>query len=424
MKRAAIVTLLLVTCTSFAVAENWPSWRGPQRNGVSGEKGVPTTWSKTDNVAWRVALPGQGGATPIGWGDKIFVTSAAGSDLVLMCVGTDGKVHWKQVVGSGNKKVRGDEGNYASPTPCTDGQHVWTFFGNGLLACYDMDGKEVWKTDVSQRFGKFKIAFGMSSTPILDGDKLYLQLIHGEGNPKTREATVVALDKSTGETVWRHSRESDAVKECEHSYASPFLYREGDVEYLITHGADYAVGHRLSDGEELWRVGRLNPKGKYNQTLRFVASPVGAEGLLVIPSAKNGPVLALNAKLTGDVSEKEEAFAWVRPRGTPDVPSPLIKDGLVYLCRENGNLVVVDAKSGEEFYEKRTVSDRYRASPVYADGYIYVTSRKGIVSVVKAGREFELVSSNEMGEELSASPAISNGRKYLRTFDALYAIEK
>ncbi len=423
MRFAAIVTLL-VTFSSPVLAENWPSWRGPLRNGVSGEKGVPTQWDKTKSVAWRVSLPGQGGATPIVWDNKIFVTSAEGNDLVLICISTDGKELWKQSVGSGNKKVRGDEGNYASPTPSTDGKHVWAFFGNGLLGCYDMDGKEAWKFNVADRFGKLKIAFGMSSTPILDGDRLFLQLIHGEGNPKTREAVVVALDKSTGETIWKHSRESDAIKECEHSYASPFLYREGDHEFLITHGADYAVGHQLSDGKELWRVGRLNPKGSYNQTLRFVSSPVGSEGLIVIPSAKGGPVLALNANLSGDVSKKEDAFAWIRPRGTPDVPSPLIKDGLVYLCRENGNLVVIDAKSGEEIYEKRTVSDRHRASPVFADGHIYLTSRKGIVNVVKAGREFELVSANDMGEEMSASPAVSGGRIYLRTFDALYAIEK
>jgi outer membrane protein assembly factor BamB len=166
----------------------------------------------------------------------------------------------------------------------------------------------------------------------------------------------------------------------------------------------------------------LNPAGSYNPTLRFVASPVAAEGKIVIPSAKNGPVFCLKPDLAGDITDQESAYLWKREAGTPDVPSPLIHEGLVYLCRENGNLVCLDAQTGKEHYEKRTFPDRYRASPVYADGKIYVTGRKGVITVLKAGKEYEQLAQNEMKEEISASPAISNGRIYLRTFQRLYAI--
>jgi outer membrane protein assembly factor BamB len=124
------------------------------------------------------------------------------------------------------------------------------------------------------------------------------------------------------------------------------------------------------------------------------------------------------------VTESKETVAWRWPNNTPDVPSPLVVDGLVYLCRENGNLIVADAKTGEEVYTQPTTRDRHRASPVYADGHVYLTARKGIVTVVKAGREFEVVSQNDLEESTAASPVISGGRIYLRTFDALYAIGK
>jgi outer membrane protein assembly factor BamB len=295
---------------------------------------------------------------------------------------------------------------------------------NGVLACYDMEGKEVWKLDVQDRYGKLSIAFGLTSTPVLDGDRLYLQLIHGEGNPETREAVVVALDKLTGAEIWKADRPSDGRAECEHSYASPVLYRDADREYLLTHGADYIVAHDLKDGSEIWRCGGLNPKGNYNPTLRFVASPLAVPGLIVVPSAKNGPVLAIRPEAQGDVTASESWLKWVRESNTPDVPSPLLVDGLVYLCRENGNLICLDAKTGEEFYQEPTERDRHRASPVYADGKIYLTGRKGVVNVVQTGKEFKILARNDMGEQISASPAISNGTIYLRTFDALYAIRK
>lgn len=418
----AAVSLTLMT--SLARAENWAQWRGEKLDGVSHEKGLPTTWSKTEGIAWRLPLPGAAGATPVVWGERIFLTSLDGDKLVLICVGTDGKEQWKQVVSTGNKDVRGDEGNSASPSPCTDGKHVWAFMADGALACYTVEGKEAWKFNIQDRYGKLNIAFGMTSTPVLDGSRLYLQLIHGEGDPETREAVVVCLDAPTGKEIWQQPRPSDGKKECEHSYASPVIYRDDKQAFLITHGADYVVAHDLEDGHELWRCGDLNPKGSYNPTLRFVASPVAVPGMIVVPSAKKGPVFCLKPDIKGDVSDDKSAFHWQMLRGTPDVPSPLVQDGLVYLCREDGFLVCLDAQTGEEHYTEPTARGRHRASPVYADGKIYLSSRDGVVSVVKAGQEFELLAKNEMQESLSASPAIANGRIYLRTFNALYAIGK
>jgi outer membrane protein assembly factor BamB len=418
------VSFVFALSASALLADNWPQWRGAKLDGISTEKNVPIKWSKTENVLWRVPMPGRGGATPVVWGDRIFVSSADEKSLVLMCVGTDGKLLWKQTVAGGDKYVRDDEGNFASPTPATDGKHVWVLMGTGDLACFTAQGQEVWKLNVEDRYGKLNIQFGMASTPVLDKGRLYLQLIHGEGRPETQEAAVVCLDAASGDEIWKTKRPSDARAECEHSYASPTLYRDAEREYLLTHGADYIVAHDLKDGREIWRCGDLNPKGNYEPTLRFVASPVCVPGMIVVPSAKNYGVVCLKPDGMGDITDSEEAAYWKWEQNTPDVPSPLIVGDYVYLCRENGNLICADAKTGKELYTEMTVRDRHRASPVYANGHIYLTGRKGIVTVVKEGPKFEIVSQNDLQESTSSSPAISNGRIYIRTFDALYAIGK
>ena len=425
-------TVIVFACVFAAAeglhAENWPQWRGPLGNGVSRETGIATEWGPDKNVAWRLPLPGPAGATPVVWNDRIFLTSVSGSDLVLLCAGTDGKERWSKTISTGNKSVRGDEGNFASPSPCTDGEHVWTFMGTGDLACFDFDGNEVWKFNLQDRYGQFKIQFGMASTPVLFGDRLYFQVLHGDYQKETQEGYVVALDKLTGNEAWKVPRNTGAYGENEHSYASPVLYNFGNLQYLITHGGDYAVAYNLTDGSELWRCGGLNPqddpKKKYHEFLRFVASPGVGEGIVVIPSAKNYPVIALRPDISGDVTDDTDAHLWVRPQDTPDVPSPLIYDDLVYLCRENGNLLCLDARTGQEYYHERTQRDRHRASPVYADGKVYLSARGGKVTVVEAGKQFKVVSTNDLGEEVSASPVIANGTLYYRTFDALWAIRK
>ena len=424
--RCLVLLSVSVGFSASALSDNWPGWRGPAGNGLSTEKNLPTEWSPTKNVAWKLELPGSAGASPVVWDKQIFLTSVnAGGDLVLMSVSTDGKELWKQVVASGNKDARGDEGNSASPSPVTDGKHVWSFMGEGTLGCYTVEGKEVWKLNLQDRYGKFSIQFGMSSTPVLDNGVLYFQLIHGEGDPKTREACVVALDGATGKEVWKVDRPSDAEAENEHSYASPMMYQDGKTKLLLSHGADFIVAHDLKDGHEVWRCGGLNRRDDkvlpYDPTLRFVASPVSAPGIIVVPSAKQHPVLAIRPTGSGDITGKTDKQLWAWKR-TPDVPTPVILDDLVYLCMENGNLTVLEAMTGKEVYSEATHRQRHRASPVVADGKLYMTARDGRITVVQTGREFKTLAVNELGEDQSSSPAISNGTIYLRTFKHLWAI--
>jgi outer membrane protein assembly factor BamB len=248
-------------------------------------------------------------------------------------------------------------------------------------------------------------------------------LIHGDGNAETREAVVVCLDKATGSELWKQPRPSEAFAENEHSYASPTLYRDSEQAFLLTHGADYIVAHNLDDGRELWRCGGLQP-AKYNPTLRMVASPVAVPGLIVAPSAKEGQVVAIRPGGSGNITDNPKYKIWTY-FPTPDVPSPLVVDDLVYFFRESGTLICADAKTGEKVYEERAaISDKNRASPLYADGNIYLASRNGTITVVKAGRKFEKVWETSLDDSIASSPVIASGRLYLRSNTALWAFGK
>ncbi|QDT33365.1 outer membrane protein assembly factor BamB family protein [Thalassoglobus polymorphus] len=424
-------SLILTVCMLPAVslAENWPQWRGPNGNSVSNETGIPVEWSKTKNVAWRLELPGSAGATPVVWEDQIFLTSAEGDDLVLMSVSTSGKELWKKKVATGNQDARSGEGNSASASPTTDGKHVWCFFGTGDLACYTVDGEEVWAYNVQEKYGRFSIQFGMTSTPILYKGDLYLQLIHGEMREDYTVGKVIKLDSKTGKEIWAVDRPSNATFECKHSYASPFVYDDGKQSFLVTHGADFTGGYSLEDGTELWRFEGLNGPSKYNPgkldpTFRFVSSPGVVDGSIIIPTAKRGPTIALKVSdaLSGNATEKEQVVRWAMDK-TPDVSIPIVHEGLVYFFRKDGRVFCVDLKTGEELYYERTHTSQHRSTPIVVDGHLIFCAKDGFCTVLKTGRKFEIVAENEMSEPITASPVVSNGVLYLRTYEALYAIK-
>ncbi len=405
--------------TPTATVPNWPQWRGPTNDGICTEKNIPTKWSATENILWKLALPGESGGTPVVWGDRIFLTSEDKGTLVLLCVGTDGKEIWKKKVGgAGSGRKMGNEGNTTTgASPCTDGKHVIAFAGNsGELVCFDFDGKEIWKVDLQARYGKFQMQWGTHTSPLLDGDRLYMQLLHANA------ALVIALNKADGKEIWKVERDSDARAECKESYASPVMWRKGKEEYLITHGCDYTIAHRLKDGSEIWRLAGLNPKNNYNSTLRLVSSPLATTDLIVVPTAKRGPVVGVKPDAEGMIMPGSKFEQWRRPKDTPDVSSPLLVDGLLYLCGESGVLYCLDAKTGQDHYAEKLHNARYRASPVYADGNIYLTARDGVVTVVKVGPKFERVAENKLADEIAASPVIVDGKIYLRGFQTLYAI--
>ena len=204
MKRLLLLTAFAVAALAApASADNWPQWRGPKNDGHSAEKGLPTEWSADKNVVWKLKMPGMGAGTPVVWGDKIFVTSVDGESVVVLCAGTDGKEKWKEKLsGTGAKRYRNPSGadvSDASPSCATDGKHVWASASNGALACFTVDGKPVWATDL-QKYGQYNIQFGCHWTPVLYKDKLYLQVMHKGAQ------IVLALDAATGKEEWKVNR--------------------------------------------------------------------------------------------------------------------------------------------------------------------------------------------------------------------------
>ncbi|MFK7767148.1 MAG: PQQ-binding-like beta-propeller repeat protein [Mariniblastus sp.] len=431
VRSVAFFMSLVVTAAvtlGHANADDWPQWRGGNFKSVSAEGGVLGDFDKEKNMLWRVEMPGPAGSSPVVWGDNVFVTSVEGRNLFLLCVGTDGTQRWKKRLDGEDIKSR-DGANGASPSPSTDGEHVWCMMGNGILTCFTVEGELAWKKDLQEEYGKFDIQFGMSTTPILDNGNLYLALMHGamrgRDGKKPSVGHVIALDAKTGNEIWKQVRKTDGYAENKHSYASPTIYRDAGEEFLVTHGADYVIAHSLDDGSELWRCGGFNQQGdSYNPFLRLVSSPSCGPGVVIVPTAKGGPIFSLSVqdgKLKGDITKNEKAYRWKNSRGTPDVATPVVYEGFIYLAGEKGDLSCLDLETGEVVYRKRTFVDKQRSTPVAVDGKIFVTGRNGDVFVIRAGKELEVISKMELGEETTASPAISNGKLYVRTFNALYA---
>ena len=331
-------------------ADNWPTWRGPDSNGISKETNLPSTWSPTQNILWKAPLPGQGGSTPIIWGDRIFLTSAEGSDFLLMCLSTDGKHLWKRTVGSPGKTIiMKGEGNDASASPSTDGKHVWAYVGTGDLACFDFEGQEIWKFNTQARYGKISIQHGIHSTPLLDGDRLYLSILHANGH------WVIALEKATGKEIWKVARPTDAKGESKESYSSPILWKTAKDTTLVILGADYCTGHSLVDGKELWRLSELNPTKGYSTAFRIITTPAASPEVLVVPTCRLGIIVGVKPGATGIINKGSPDELWRNAKGGPDVPTPLIHNGLVYLPQEPGadtrQLQCLDVLTGKEMYK-------------------------------------------------------------------------
>ena len=281
----ALSTLFVVT---LLAADDWPHWRGPDRTGSAQTNSVPSTWSKSENIVWKLPLPGMGGATPIIWQDRVFLNIADGRSLQLWCVDrTDGKVLWQRDLDDRNEKKR--KGNMSSPSPVTDGKSVWVMTGTGILTAFDFAGEQLWKRDLQNEFGKFGILHGYSSSPLLHAGILFVQVLHGF--PTDDPSYVMAIAGDSGETIWRVERPTDAPKESPDAYTTPALLHRDGKSVIVVSGADYVTGHDPADGREVWRVSGLNPSR--NPMQRIVASPVVSEEMIIVPS-RNHPLMALS----------------------------------------------------------------------------------------------------------------------------------
>ena len=414
--RFGVTFLVLAIAVVSVRAENWPQWRGPSANGVSAETNLPLRWSATENVVWKLALPAWSGSTPIVWGDRIFLNVAENGSLFLWAVDRNkGTPLWKRHLSDGDR--RGNKQNMSTPSPVTDGTHVWVMAGTGIIKAFDFNGKELWMRDIQKDYGTFGIQFGYGSSPVLFGDSLYVQVLHGflTDDP----SYVMRISKANGRTIWRVERPTKARQESPDSYTTPAILRYGNSVEMVVTGGDAVTGHDVNDGKELWRADALNPNNQGNY--RLVASPVIHGGVIIVPSRER-PMLSIRAGGRGDVASSH--IMWSFNNG-PDVPTPVTDGTYVYVVNDRGIMWCLDAKTGTEIYGKQRLRPgTYSGSAVLGDGKLYITNEDGLTSVLQAGPKFEILAENDFDDYTLSSPAISDGQIFIRTAGALWAVGK
>ncbi len=432
---------------SQATGDNWPQWRGPNQTGVSDAENLPTAWSRTQNIVWKTPLPAWSGGTPIVWADRIFLTSPTkgteasaapepqrerrgrrgrrgggrspgGDELLLICVSrTDGAILWQRELDTGNQLHR--KGNDSSPSPVTDGTHIWVVTGTGAVAAFDMEGNEVWKRNLQDDYGRFGLMWGYASSPLLYEGTLIIEVLHGF---RTDDPSyIVAFNAATGEEVWRQERPTDALAESPDAYTTPALLEHDGVTQIVISGADYVTGHHPDTGEEIWRSWGLNPHQERNY--RVVGSPFVVDGIIYAPTRKR-PLLALRAGGTGDITDSHLAWKWDGP-GAPDVPTSACDGTYFYMVDDRGLATCLDAKTGKVVWgPERTAEGTVSSSPVLADGKLYITNEFAVTTVIAAGPEFKVLATNELdGSYTLSSLAVAGSQLFMRTGTHLYCIE-
>ena len=436
----ALVTSATIAALAVVHADDWPHWRGPQASGVAADKSVPTRWSGTENVAWKAPIGGVGISTPIVSGERVFVTSQVGTGISRqgprLVQGGDAAAMGEKPLGSGRATAPPDktifiveafaradgrkvwerrieaEGaltpthekhNLATPSPVTDGTHLFALFGTGQLAALNGDGSVAWQRHLGKEYSAFDIQWGHGSSPVIFGDSLILLCDHPSAS------YLVALDKRTGKEKWKADRGKGRS-----SYSTPLIVDTPGGAELIVNSSERLDAYDPRNGTLLWHTGDSN---------RFpVPSPVSHNGIIYTSRGyRSGPYMAIKPGGRGDVSATH--VVWSVATGAPYVSSLLYYDGVVYMANDVGVLTAVDASNGQRLWQER-VDGVFSASPVGGGGHVYFVAENGDTVVVKSGRSPQVVARNAVGERMLASPAIAGGRLFLRTDDHVIAIGK
>jgi len=438
MKKLFAALIVLVLTTSVVADDRWPQFRGPGSLGVAEDPSLPDKWSTTENVAWKTEIPGMGWSSPAVWGDHIFLTSVVSSvageapkkglyfggerkpatdvhQWMVYCVDfKTGKIRWQQEVKKGPPdNPRHLKNSYASETPVTDGERVYAYFGNVGLFCFDMKGKLLW----SKKWGPFatRYGWGTAASPVLYKDRIYVV------NDNDTESFMVALNKKTGEQVWRVEREKGT------NWATPYVWETAARTEIITPGTKKVTSYDL-DGKTLWEFSGMSSIA--------IPTPFSRHGLVYIASGYVGdqhrPVYAVKPGASGDISLKtgetsNKFIAWYQPQAGPYNPSPLVYGDYYYTLFDRGFFTCHDAKDGAEVYQKVRLDpgvNAFTSSPWAYNGKIFCLSEDGDTFVVQAGKEYKLLGKNSLDEMCMATPAIARGSLIIRTASKLYRITK
>lgn len=403
LKKHPLVLAVLLLAASTAVAEDWPGWRGPRGDGTSEEATIPVHWNAADNVAWKVALPGKGHASPIVWGERIFTVSALedSQDRVLLCLDRrSGQMLWQQTVLHSPLERKHQLNSFASSTPATDGERVYVTFLDQkemLVAAYDFEGRQQWLV----RPGVFSSQHGFCSCPVLFEDDVIVNGDHdGSGY-------VVALDRRSGATSWKIDRPNNT-----RSYVTPLIRQIDGRWQMIMSGSKCVASYDPRNGGLHWLIN--------GPTEQYVASIVYNGQLLFMTCGfPEYHMLAIRPNGQGNVTDTH--VAWRTSKGASYVPSPIAAGEYFLVVSDGGIASCFEASSGERQWQER-IGSHYSASLVSAGGLVYFLADDGICKVVKPGPTLDLVAENGLGEACYASPAISRGQIFVRGENHLFAL--
>lgn len=444
MRRWVVTVVLTVSSAALAAAaDQWPQFRGSTAGAVADDPSLPDTWSETENVAWKVDIPGSGWSSPVVWDDHIFITASIGAAderrpekglndsadeekyktkaasahrfVVYDVDFKTGKIRWQRELLRGLPGVqRHMKNSFASETAVTDGRHVYVYFGSvGVVAALDFNGKTVWTKELSARDGRQ--GYGTASSPALYKDRLIVV------NDNATDSFIAAFNANTGAELWRVTR--DEVE----NWASPFIWENELRTEIVTSGLGKVRSYDL-DGKLLWELGGM--------AVAVVPTPFAGHGLVYInsgyPAASPRPVYAIKPGASGDISLKagetsNSHVVWYQPLLGTFITSSLVYGNYYYTLLDRGFILCNDARTGQQIYPRQRISSEasgFTASPWAHNGKIFLLSEDGDTFVVQAGPEFKLLGKNTLNEMSLATPAIVRGSIILRTQTKLYRIAK
>lgn len=419
-RNTALLVCLLIAFPAvtpqISVAENWPGFRGPSRQGISNEKNLPTQWSETSNIAWKTVITGEGWSSPIVFGDRVFVSTAIeeGESYHLLCLDRKtGAILWDRQVLRQKPGHRQPLNSYASSTPVTDGKNVYVVDFDGSIAAVSTEGETVW---VYRDFEYFS-EHGLGVSPILYKELLIVAFDPSSSgsDPKLGwqkpwdKAVILALDKNTGKVRWEGKRGLSQI-----AHVSPQILNVNGKDQLISSAGNVIQGFDPDTGERIWTVSSpgegVVPSVVVGEDLIFTTSGFGDSAIRVVRAGGKGDVTKTH-------------IAWESPDDVPKIPSMLYVKPYLYLVTEAGVAKCFKAATGDVIWRER-LGDRFSASPVWVDGKIYFLSEKGTTTVIQEGSEFKVISKNALNETCKASPAVSQGNIFIRSEKNLYCIGK
>jgi outer membrane protein assembly factor BamB len=429
---AGLAVLVFSQQTTAKSDSDWPQWRGPFFNGSSNEKNLPASFSQAKGILWVSPLPGPSGATPVICNSRVFISSTVKGkpDFFAMCFDArNGKQLWKKQIGTETRRF--PRNNAASPSPVTDGKHVFFLYASGDLVGFDYKGNKIWSRNIEEEYGNLALQFGYSSSPLLYQDKLYILVVRRDKpyrEPRSEtplDSYLMALNPQNGNTIFKQPRKTNAFDEGMETYSTPIPFVNNGRTEILNTGGDFITAHDPNTGNELWRF-EYN-KNKIRDS-RIIPSIVTGDGLIFGTRHKHGGVFALQPP--NPKNQSEARIIWNYDGPSPDASTPLYYQKRLYVLngiRQGKVVTCLDPKTANPIWQG-TIGGRgpWRASLTASDGKLYGINETGEVVILDAvGNEFKIIFQTKIDEpRIQSSIAIANNRLFIRTAQNLYCIGK